>query len=62
MFKVFIFSNPISIFCYASKSFLLTYKVLLKNMFDLGNLLFTVLNDYFEFYKILESGLNGFDA
>jgi hypothetical protein len=41
--------------CYA-------YKVLFKNMFDLGNLFFTVLNDYFEFYKISGSGLNGFEA
>jgi hypothetical protein len=27
-------------------------------MFDLGNLLFTILNDYSEFYKFSESGLN----
>jgi hypothetical protein len=36
--------------CYA-------YKVLCKSMFDLGNLLFTALKEYSEFYKISEIGL-----
>jgi hypothetical protein len=55
--------NPNSISFMQATPSCYAYKVLLnKNIFYLGNLLFTVFKDYFEFYKKFESGLSRFEA